>query len=402
MTKLPKHLKAYTAKYDEIIELLGNKTKNDEEKNHRLAIEQIQKEINLQKYAQEKNAISEEITEINEASPQIEILKTGAYNTGCIGDTRIYTDSHLNQIIQNFTKKIGTTSDNKILMKAEHYGSSEAMGWITGIEKNGDTLFASIEWTDKGKEVINNKEYRFVSVELAKIFSGNDGKIYNDVLTAVALTNQPVITDLKAIEKASKQKKTINLTLSPMNAIFTEMNAKESITQEEFDLLSLIHKNLSEDEQETCELNAFEKKITKKDPKADEIKALESKLKALKEDNSKVVEEKNSLEDRIGNSEKEMNSLKIQMREDNEKARLTPLVASGQIKSDQLDSEIRHCCSLTQKQADFHFDTLSKITASVDFEEKGHGGGDIDLNDKLDSAKDDSEHNAILANSVNI
>ena len=42
-------------------------------------------------------------------------------------------------------------------------GESRAAGWITKLEERDGAIFARIEWTDKGRESITSREYRYIS-----------------------------------------------------------------------------------------------------------------------------------------------------------------------------------------------------------------------------------------------
>jgi phage I-like protein len=83
---------------------------------------------------------------------------------------------------------------NDMVIDYEHQtltgGEAPASGWIKKlINKGSEGIWAAVEWTDKARERIANKEYKYVSPVFLKRIS--DNKVIR--LINVALTNQPNI-----------------------------------------------------------------------------------------------------------------------------------------------------------------------------------------------------------------
>jgi phage I-like protein len=75
-------------------------------------------------------------------------------------------------------------------------GDAPARGWINSLEAvDGDGLYASVEWTEKGAEFVRNKEYRFLSP--VTYIRKKDKRVVG--LHSVALTNKPAIVDMPPI-----------------------------------------------------------------------------------------------------------------------------------------------------------------------------------------------------------
>lgn len=71
-------------------------------------------------------------------------------------------------------------------------GQAPAAGWIKALEGRPDGLWARVEWTAKGKDYLQNREYRYFSPVLAI-----DQETHRPVaLLQVALTNTPAINHL--------------------------------------------------------------------------------------------------------------------------------------------------------------------------------------------------------------
>lgn len=66
-------------------------------------------------------------------------------------------------------------------------GSSPALGWMTNLNADGSgAIYADVEWTPRGKEVVLNKEYGYIS----PVFLYNKENEINCILRA-GLTNSP-------------------------------------------------------------------------------------------------------------------------------------------------------------------------------------------------------------------
>lgn len=70
-----------------------------------------------------------------------------------------------------------------------------AGGWITGFYQGEDAIIAKVKWTDKAKEYLKNKEYRYLSPVI--MVRRKDGKV--TTVHSVALTNTPAINGMFAM-----------------------------------------------------------------------------------------------------------------------------------------------------------------------------------------------------------
>ncbi|MRR15691.1 MAG: hypothetical protein EG826_04455 [Deltaproteobacteria bacterium] len=101
---------------------------------------------------------------------------------------------------------------NQMVIDYEHQTlmgtEAPAAGWITKlINKGKDGIWAAVEWTDRAKQYLKNREYRYVSPVVLKRIS--DNKILR--LINVALTNQPNIDGMvPLVNKAGEYQTKIN------------------------------------------------------------------------------------------------------------------------------------------------------------------------------------------------
>lgn len=134
----------------------------------------------------------------NEAPEIIQIIPLGSWTDHPSGKFKV-TQADVVKIIENFT-----TEENDCVIDYEHQtlngSEAPAAGWITElINKGEEGLYAKVEWTKRGEEYIENKEYKYLSPVL--LSSHQDEEDWNrpHVLHSAALTNKPFIDGMKAI-----------------------------------------------------------------------------------------------------------------------------------------------------------------------------------------------------------
>lgn len=109
----------------------------------------------------------------------------------------VLSDESLKNVVLNFQ-----ANPDAVYLDKDHESmrgplerDTQAYGWVkelqlmSGASPLFNGLYAQIEWTDKGKELIVSKSYRFLSPVFAVDKSGNVTR-----LTSIALTNRPNFT----------------------------------------------------------------------------------------------------------------------------------------------------------------------------------------------------------------
>ncbi|MDO5648856.1 phage protease [Paracoccus sp. (in: a-proteobacteria)] len=82
---------------------------------------------------------------------------------------------------------------------------SDAAGWITALEIEGDRVMASVDWTPAGRAAIEQKSYRFIS---PVFFNRPDREVV--LITGAGLVNDPGLPQLRQL--ASKENIPMTLT----------------------------------------------------------------------------------------------------------------------------------------------------------------------------------------------
>jgi len=93
----------------------------------------------------------------------INVFKTGTH-TDSAGRTRTWADADLEMIVENFNQR----TEDPPLVFGHPKDSSPAEGWFSTLRKKGDFLQAQFaRLSDKAKEAVDNKAYKYGSLSLS-------------------------------------------------------------------------------------------------------------------------------------------------------------------------------------------------------------------------------------------
>jgi hypothetical protein len=128
---------------------------------------------------------------------EIQILRTGEWDTPNHGKFTV-TEQDLDDYIKHFND--GVRAGVPIDLEHRKRGD-EAFGWVNGLRKAGDGLWATVEWTKSGASLLADKAYKYFSPEFyTKGYTDPEtGKQFDNVLIAGALTNRPLFKSLNPI-----------------------------------------------------------------------------------------------------------------------------------------------------------------------------------------------------------
>jgi phage I-like protein len=133
-----------------------------------------------------------------EAPKEIQILMCGSWNHPCYGPLVIGTQD-ITKFKQNFDS--GLRRDIPITEGHECGDEKPAIAWIRSLsDKGANGLWATVEWTAKGQELLADKAYKYFSPEFYSEYEDPETRaIYEDVLVGGALTNKPYFKSLQAV-----------------------------------------------------------------------------------------------------------------------------------------------------------------------------------------------------------
>jgi len=196
------------------------------------------------------------------------------------------TATDLDEIIANFNSDVR----KGVPIDIDHDGG-EAAGWMTALERVGEFLEATVEWTKLGLEKIKAKQYKFFSPEFSPSYTDPEtGEKMGWVLIGGGLVNRPLFKELAPItakdnltasrgdmillakiQSNSTMNKKLEAILAKDIATLTEdEQAYIRISVEEFDdddEQKKVYRDIFAKEGDACKMGGKTGKITMKDGK---------------------------------------------------------------------------------------------------------------------------------------
>jgi phage I-like protein len=135
---------------------------------------------------------------------RIQIAQLGEFKDNRYGEFAIGRED-----VENWRANLSKLPGGRALIDLDHSADrsprrTEAAGWITGIDWDGDTPVADVEWTPVGKDAIEQQRYLFFSPTYGP-FKDETGTVHDNVLQGGALTNKPFLTSMPALTLASEE-----------------------------------------------------------------------------------------------------------------------------------------------------------------------------------------------------
>lgn len=144
------------------------------------------------------------LSEHGKIPKKIHILPIGAWDHPFYGKI-VITQSDIDEFVANFNmelrKGVPITEGHEVM------DEKPAVGWVTELfsRQDGDGLGANMEWTEKGKELLSSKSYKYFSPEFYREYEDPETReIHRNVLVGGALTNKPYFKELDAIVISSE------------------------------------------------------------------------------------------------------------------------------------------------------------------------------------------------------
>jgi len=130
---------------------------------------------------------------------EIQVLQTGTWNHPVYGKIKV-SDKEIEEFVSNFNNGVRREIP---ITEGHSVGEEEkpAIGWFKQlINKGRDGLWATIEWTKDGLNLLKKKAYKYFSPEFYSNYEDPEThKVYQNVLVGGALTNRPYFKGLQAI-----------------------------------------------------------------------------------------------------------------------------------------------------------------------------------------------------------
>lgn len=138
-----------------------------------------------------------------EPSKDIQLFRVGTFYHPDYGKFEITPDA-LKAMEKNFKNKIRGID---IAIDYKHNSEDIAAGWIQELylSSDGKELWAKVDWTPKGNQVLSEKEFRYISPDFTFNYQDNESlKKYGPVLLGAGLTNRPTIKNMEPVVQLSE------------------------------------------------------------------------------------------------------------------------------------------------------------------------------------------------------
>ena len=141
-----------------------------------------------------------------------QILRKGTFEHPMYGKLQ-FDDELFDKLIGNFNKNVRKVD---IAVDVEHRPEEGAAGWFRKLFKKDDGLYAEIEWTEKGVELIKGKIYKYMSADYTPNYIDPEtGKQYGPTLLGAALTNRPFVKGMKPVNLSDFEGGDVTLSTTP-------------------------------------------------------------------------------------------------------------------------------------------------------------------------------------------
>ena len=189
---------------------------------------------------------------------EMHVVPTGKWDHPAYGEMEI-TPDNIKMFVKNFNDKVRLdlpiTAGHDTGMSG---GELPAIGWFKElIDRGVNGLYAFVEWTDEGRELLQNGAFKYFSPEFYQVYEDPETRQkYDFVLVGGALTNKPYFKELGQVAAFSEE------------SIINQFNFNDK----KMDLKTILAKN-------PTDLSAEEKAFVvehKAELDADQTKAFES------------------------------------------------------------------------------------------------------------------------------
>jgi hypothetical protein len=132
---------------------------------------------------------------------EIQIMRTGQWQHPEYGYIEV-SAKDLKDFKTNFDNDVRGV---ELAVDENHEGDHKALGWYKELNINGDKLFAKIELTAKGAELVNQGAYRYFSPEYINEYVDEEtGELVTNLLLGGAFTNRPFFKGMKPLMASEK------------------------------------------------------------------------------------------------------------------------------------------------------------------------------------------------------
>lgn len=218
-------------------------------------------------------------TPLEEVEQRVQLMRTCTFFHQRYGKVEI-TRQLFSEMIENFEKN---TRGIDVMIDYAHDSEREAAGWVKSLEltenpENEEAeLWATVEWTPKGRKVLSDKEFAYLSADFDPDYKDNENPnvSHGAVLLGAGLTNRPVIKRMKPAVQLSEY--------SEKQTEEKSMDNSKELTEK----LSETEKKLGDSEARFAEISKFMEEMG-----VESIEALMEMIREMKSQNTELGEAK--------------------------------------------------------------------------------------------------------------
>ena len=133
-----------------------------------------------------------EVSLVDTADGFQKVLPVGYWFNDFYGDL-VFTKTYMDRLVKNWQDK--ALGNRQPFLDTDHDGGA-ANAWAVALEARDDGLYVKWDWTEKGRQLVNQKIYRYYSATLQEALNVKTGEMVYPVLSGVSLTNRPAMNTM--------------------------------------------------------------------------------------------------------------------------------------------------------------------------------------------------------------
>lgn len=316
-------------------------------------------------------SLSEEARETK--TIEVEVLRCGTIHDRGL----VVTEKMLSDMEQNYKDDVYGV---ELQLNTGHNREGEAHGWIKGLNKKGQSLFALIELTKIGVEKLEEKLYKYVSAEFRESQPHHkNGEKIDNVFIGLALTNVPAMKGQSPIMLSEQINNLNEYNMQMFQLLLDGLSAREYVSEDDKGLLSAAFELLTDEEKaEAQEKYDAVLAMASEEMKEEMVEGEEKKEEVMAEEEKeevKLTEKEVEMTSLVEKQQTELNELKekLELTELSESFEKTMMLSESNTKgfsAESKDDVVGFMKTLSEEQKE----QFQSIVANVQVVELGEIG----------------------------
>lgn len=252
------------------------------------------KEIKSKEESLSDSFYSTNLISLSEENQETKVIEIEVLRCGTIHDHNlVITEKMLSDMEKNYEDDVYGV---ELQLNSGHNRDGEAHGWIKGLKKKGQSLYALVELTKIGIEKLEEKLYKYVSAEFRELQPHHkNGTMIKNVFIGLALTNVPAMKGQSPIMLSEQIIKLNEYNMQMFTLLLDALASREYVSEEDKGLLSAAFELLTDEEKAEAQekydsVLAMSSEEVEEEMKEEEVKMEEEEVKADVQLSEKEVE----------------------------------------------------------------------------------------------------------------